>query len=284
MKSIAIATSQEYLDLNPDDLIFLEYLKKDFRIVPAVWNDPTIRWAEFDGIMIRSCWDAHIYYEEYEKWLKKIAPLNVWNPVSVLQWGFKKRYLLELASKGISIIPTEFVFERSKVQLLELMREKNWSEIVIKPEISASAFETFRGSSSNMSEVQAEFDRINKMRPCLIQSFMPEIQDEGELSFLFFEKEFHYAIRKKPNKGDFRSQRDFGARSERFYPDPEIVDQARRVVNAVDSDLLYARVDVVVRQRKIYLMELEVLDPNLFLEHVPEAAISVAEKVKTRFS
>ena len=106
--------------------------------------------------------------------------------------------------------------------------------------------------------------RIATTYPVIVQKFMDEIINEGELSLIFFNKQFSHAISKKPKVGDFRVQQKFGGTAEPVVPDKKIIQQAAELLNSINESLLYARVDgVVAADDKFYLMELELIEPRL---------------------
>jgi hypothetical protein len=84
-------------------------------------------------------------------------------------------------------------------------------------------------------------------------------------------------------------QNDFGGTIERLDPDPAIVADARAVLRATAeatntgvADILYARVDGVVRSGQLLLMELELIEPVLFFAQAPGAAARMAELIVSR--
>jgi len=98
-----------------------------------------------------------------------------------------------------------------------------------------------------------------------VQKFMPEIQTQGESSFIFFHGEFSHAVGKLPATGDFRVQTEFGGSVREFIPSRSVIDAATEVLRGVEYQPLYARVDGLEREGKFVLMELELIEPILFL-------------------
>ena len=114
----------------------------------------------------------------------------------------------------------------------------------------------------------------------LVQEYLPEIESGGEWSFVHLGGEFSHAVRKRPIRGDFRVQEQFGGRAEAELPAPDLVRQAGRAIAAIDSPWLYARVDAVERAGLLMLMELELVEPSLFLSSAPDAARRFADAIE----
>src|SRR5256885_7793467 len=75
--------------------------------VPAVWDSPDVCWEEFQGVVVRSCWDYHHRLEEFLAWVVRLerAGIPLWNPPAVLRWNSHKGYLRDLAARGGPLLP-----------------------------------------------------------------------------------------------------------------------------------------------------------------------------------
>lgn len=230
----------------------------------VVWDDPGVRWREFDALVVRSTWDYHKRADEFARWIdareEDRSPL--WNPPALLRRNTHKSYLFDLAARGVEIVPTRLVPRGSPFDLASLP----WPRIVAKPAVSATAFRTLVApDAAAFAELVAESD-------VLVQPFLDAIVDDGEWSLIFLGGRFSHAVLKRPKAGDFRVQNDFGGTAVVTEPDAALVDAAAGVLAAVEEPWLYARVDGVVVEGRFQLMELEMTEPSLFLELVPEAA------------
>ncbi|HEY0139666.1 MAG TPA: hypothetical protein VGF48_02160 [Thermoanaerobaculia bacterium] len=237
----------------------------------VVWDDPGVRWTEFDALVVRSTWDYHRRAEEFGRWIdaRESDRSPLWNPPALLRRNTHKRYLLDLAARGVEIVPTELVPRGSSFDPAALP----WPRFVAKPAISATAFRTLVAPDAEaFAELVAESD-------VLVQPFIDAITDEGEWSLIFLGGHFSHAVLKRPKPGDFRVQNDFGGSAVVTQPDAALIDAAARVLAAVEEPWLYARVDGVVVDGHFQLMELEMTEPSLFLELVPEAAERMATSI-----
>src|SRR5690242_410608 len=177
---IALATWRGLPALAADDRLLRDALVRrgvDARAV--VWDDPGVDWRAFDAIVVRSTWDYHKRIDEFRAWLDRMEGLPLWNPPAVLRWNTHKSYLFELQARGIEIVPTLLV--------------PGGSSFIVKPAVSATAFRTERHATD---------------ADVLVQSFVPEIVTDGELSFVFLGQEFSHAVRKRAASGEFRVQSD----------------------------------------------------------------------------
>lgn len=241
------------------------------KATPLIWNDPAVPWEAFDTLIIRSIWDYHLHPEEFIQWLiyleeNKIRTLN---PLGILRRNHHKFYLRDLEKKGIRIIPTLFIEKTADLKLpAEVIRD--WQKAVIKPAVSASAYLTQVFSYAEISNIEEDFRVAASQRDMLVQQFIPEVES-GELSMIFFNRVFSHAVLKKPAAGEFRVQKEFGGRSSTFQPHQSLIEAGNKILALFDQALLYARVDGLVIDGEFILMEVELIEPELFLDNHPEA-------------
>ena len=242
------------------------------RVVPWVWDQAPSQ--EFDLLVVRSPWDYHLKPTEWLQWIDgQRGPIL--NPPGVLRWNSDKRYLLELEQRGVPIVPTLLARRGESFCLSQQLGERGWAQAVVKPAVSASAYLTWRTDGSD----EPRFPQQLAGGVPLIQPFLPEVTQEGEWSLVFLDRTFSHAVVKRPATGDFRSQEEHGARIEPTRVPDNLLEQARAVLEQVEGRLLYARVDGIWREQRFLLMELELVDPSLFLEHHPAAQATLAELI-----
>ena len=194
---IAIATCREYPVLTDDDLPIVAGLAAaGVTAEPVVWNDDVV-WTEYAAVVLRSTWDYHLHPEAFTAWLDQLDRMQVpcWNPTSLVRWNLDKHYLTELAGKGVSTVPTLWI-ERSSSpnDAVGHILATGWSDLVLKPAISAGAWKTLRVSRDDVKAQTAYIGDVLAGSAILVQPFLPEIVDEGEFSFLFFGGEFSHAV------------------------------------------------------------------------------------------
>src|SRR5437870_3116928 len=129
MKRIALATGAKLPTLNEDDLLLVPPLRElGVTAVPAVWDSPDVCWEEFQGVVVRSCWDYHHRLEEFLGWVVRLerAGIPLWNPPAVLRWNSHKGYLRDLAARGVPIVPTRWLGRGEPVDLPTLLADAGW--------------------------------------------------------------------------------------------------------------------------------------------------------------
>jgi hypothetical protein len=280
---VALATYKALASLSRDDqLVLPELALRRVVGVPAVWDDPDVRWAAFDAVVIRSCWDYHTRPDAFREWIDRVrdAGVSIWNPPAVLHWNIEKTYLRELVARGLSVVPTRWIERGSGARLATVLEEEGWIEAVVKPVVSASAENTWRTSSERASADEARFSNLVAREGVMVQRFVQPVQTEGEWSLCFFGGEFSHAVLKRPVPGDFRVQSEFGGTRSKVTPDPALIAEASAVLAAAPERCLYARVDGCVVEGAFWLMELELLEPSLFLAYDRLAPARFAEAIR----
>ncbi len=281
---IALATSKDYPALTDDDQLLLQPLaRRGIHAEPAVWSDPGCSWNSYNFVVIRSCWDYHLRIAEFRTWIESLesAGVRVWNSPTVIRWNADKDYLRELEAKGVPIVPTLWFERESQISLAHELRNAGWQQAVIKPRISATAHRTKLIRAEKAYDAQGFFDELRAGPGVMVQKFMEAIVHQGEWSLMFFDGKFSHAALKTPKSGDFRVQHDFGGKELPADPPKFLLDSAQKAINVV-NDTLYARVDGVVEDGQFYLMELELIEPALFLGSSPSAADRFADAIALR--
>jgi glutathione synthase/RimK-type ligase-like ATP-grasp enzyme len=282
---IALATSEDWPDLTPDDRTLLQPLAdRGFKAEPAVWSDPNYPWHDCEAVVLRSCWDYHLRSDEFLRWIAFLesSACNVWNSPAMIRWNADKSYLRSLESKSIPIVPTLWFEPGENVSLADALRTQGWAKAVVKPRISATAHRTQVVDATNAAAGQGLFEDLNAGPGVMVQQFMDSIVSEGEWSLMFFGGQFSHAVVKTAKPGDFRVQNEFGGKSQIADPPSHILECAIRAVQAVEPTL-YARLDGVVDrvhdQGQFRIMELELIEPALYLASHPAAANRFADAI-----
>jgi glutathione synthase/RimK-type ligase-like ATP-grasp enzyme len=273
--SVALVTCAEHPDLSADDRLLLPALeRRGFRAQPARWDDPAQRWDAYGAVLLRSCWDYHHRATEFEHWLHRLesAGARVHNDLSTLRWNMRKTYLRDLEAVGIPVAGTVWVTMGAPTSLREIREARGWDAMVVKPTVSASAWETWLTERPGVAADEERFARLLRDRDLMVQSFLPSIVTEGELSLVFLAGRFSHAVRKRAKPGDFRVQEEHGGTAQRETVAPDLVRQASRALDAAPEPPLYARADGVVADGKLVITELELVEPMLYFAWDPHAA------------
>jgi len=282
MKKIALVTYQKLPNLTDDDRLLLNHFQRhDITPQAVIWDARDVVWERFDAVILRSCWDYHLRHEEFANWIDALEKIGapLWNLPRVVKWNMDKAYLKTLSSQGIAIASSVWVEKGAPANLKKILEAQGWKKAVVKPTISATAYLTWTTTPENAESNQAKLNELLNRSGALIQKFVDEIQVEGEWSFIFFGGKYSHAVLKRPKNGDFRVQEEHGGFSEAKKPDQALIKQAQKILESVAEPLLYARVDAVEVNGKLTLMELELIEPVLFLSHHPLAPQRFAEAI-----
>ncbi|HET7217792.1 MAG TPA: hypothetical protein VFJ02_07075 [Vicinamibacterales bacterium] len=267
-------------ELTPDDRLALDELRgRGVDARPAIWNDPAVAWASFDAVVLRSCWDYHRQPQAFAQWLAGLAAagVRVLNPVDLALWNMDKRYLIDLAAANVPVVPTRVLDPASFTTVAALRRETGWSDIILKPAISATAWRLCRVTNST-TDVPDEIRHALDLQHFLAQPFLDRIA-AGEWSLVFFDGVFSHAVLKQPRAGEFRVQEEYGGRATPMIPPPTVRDGAAAALAAAPQRTLYARVDGVLTADGFVLIELELLEPALYLASAAHASRRFADAI-----
>ena len=263
---VAIATCQSPPEPDPDEALLLGALRAaglDASVL--AWDDERAQatLAEQDIVVLRSTWNYHQRVDDFVAWVARVgATTVVLNPPPVIAWNARKTYLAELDQRGVDIVPTDFVLRGKKRDLVSVVAERGWEQIVIKPVVSAGSFRTERFSRDELPVAQMFLDGLVADRDAMIQQWMPSVQTYGERSLVWIDGAITHAIRKTPR---------FSGGVEQVSGEvPIAADErafAERALAPIASELLYARVDMVRDADGVLrIMELELIEPSLFFE------------------
>ena len=281
MKRCAFLSMDELGSYVSDDALAVHELQqKNWDVQSISWRNTDVDWNTFDVVVIRSPWD---YMEEpdlFLKTLERIASSNTHleNSLDMVRWNIDKRYLVDLKTQGINVVPTWFESRLTNQRLSEIIGSFNGKPFVIKPVVSASAKNTFCVSSRN-TPIDALIDAFVDT-DYMVQPFMQRILEEGEYSLFFFSGNYSHCIRKVPKRNDFRVQEEHGGQITAYPPSIQLLESAHRVLESITQNVLYARVDLVKDENGDYaLMELELIEPSLYLRMDPQAPMRFASAI-----
>ena len=245
------------------------------------WDNPSYEWQKTKSVLFRTVWDYFERFDEFWEWLEQVkTKTRLINSYELIKWNIDKHYLRDLKNNGIQVVPTYFADRENNISLQEIANLNDWKHIVIKPAISASAFNTYKITNDEIEQKEQLFHELLQTHDMLVQPFFPTISELGEASLMVFGGKFTHAILKKAKAGDFRVQDDFGGTVHDYNPTQEEIKFAEKVFQSCTSLPIYGRVDIVWDSNKhIYLSELEIIEPELWIRNRPESANKIAEAV-----
>lgn len=280
---MGLITYHKLSALNEDDqLLAAELIQQGFIIKIVDWEDERFDWSKLDLIIIRSIWNYHLNHEKFIDWIRRIESLGakIWNNPQILEWNSNKKYLEEI-SRSFTTIDSIFVSKNQLDTNLDVLKQKYWDRIIVKPVISASAFNTIKTSVTQlMNDISIISDNLNHS-DLVIQPFIKEIQTLGEWSVIYFNGKFSHSVLKKPKSGDYRTQPELGGSALVKRCSDEIIKTGKDIIsfisNKFDAPILYARIDGIEINDKFTLMEIELIEPFLYFGKEDNAPLRLVD-------
>ena len=306
---LALATGADYLGVDADGPAFPAALRAEgIDAHRVVWDEPR-DWTAFDAVLLRSTWDYPDKLADFLAWTRAVPRLV--NSVELVAWNADKHYLAELAEAGLPVVPTRYVAprcdrdaatgsdwaaavgvwppDRSEVGVWP----QDCAEVVVKPAVSASARDTGRFPVGD----PAAGDLIAAIhaggRGAMVQPYLSQVDVEGEGSLVYFGGRFSHAARKTallaPGAAPFREPEAGELTEDQPHPGLQVIEadpDQRRVADAVMAHLedrhevpVYARIDLLPSSARPVVLEVELIEPNLWL-HAPGAPERFAAAVR----
>ena len=271
MLDVALATFAELPDGWVDDHPLVDALTdRGLSTAFVCWDDPDARWASAGIVVLRSTWDYHRRLNAFLGWADFVGSVTrLCNPPSIVRWNSHKRYLIELAERGVRTVPTQLLLAGEPTTL-------GPGAHIIKPAVSVGAERTIRNAT------QADLDALVATDDVLVQPYLAEVETAGELSIVCVNGQVTHVVRKLPAAGDFRAQEQHGASFDSVPVETAHEAIAQAALEGVDDTPLYARVDVVPVEGELQVMELELIEPTLWLRWHPPAAEALADAIAAR--
>lgn len=264
-----------------DELAVLPLARRGIQVETIPWDRPGVDWRQFELVLIRSTWDYHQNAEAFLRALESIdhAGVRLENGSEIVRWNMRKSYLRDLAARGIEIVPTFWRDGLAPGELVPLFEELRSDEAVIKPVMGANAQGAWRLDVARARELAHEIEAYFAGRPLMMQPFERGIVGEGEYSMIYLNGQHSHTILKKPKSGDFRVQEEHGSKITLVTPEPALLAAGDAAIAAVGQRLLYARADLVRSEETFRVMELELVEPSLYLRIDAGAAERFADAI-----
>ena len=256
---------------------------RNIQVDEVSWRTPNVHWEHYDLVVIRSPWDYQSDCDAFLNTLERIhlSTTRLENCLNLIRWNIHKTYLKELQQRGISIIPTAWLQSPSMSDITRLFEQLQSNNIVIKPLVGANADNAFWLRKDSPLEILQHVETIFRGYAALAQPFVDSVVSFGEISLIFFAGEYSHSVLKSPRAGDFRVQEEHGGIIRPYEPDERIIKFARQCLRAVPEPTLYARVDVVLLpDHSPAIMELEIIEPSLYLSYDAESPIRFADAIE----
>jgi len=259
-----------------------------------VWDDPAVDWHRYDAVVVRWPWDYTRRREAFVAWAEAVGP-RLHNAPALLRWNSDKRYLADLAAARLPVVPTTLV------EPGDPLPDLGCREVVVKPTVSAGSRDTGRFGPAAHAGALALLERLaGDGRTAMVQPYLPAVEQRGETAIVMFAGRESHVLRKRailaPDEVAPLVEGELGTAVAMW--DPELVGPGdassaeRALATAVIDHVterfggeppLYARVDMLAGEEGLpVLLELEAIEPSLYLNAVPGAAERLAKAVVAR--
>lgn len=292
MKSIALVTARAAHGTDYDMPTLLAALRATGADAAEVdWDDTAVDWSRFHLALLRSPWDYTGRLPEFLAWAARVSrTTRLANSLEVVRWNTDKHYLADLARAGVPVVPTCFVepddaAAASVAAFLDAHSAAH--DIVVKPAVGAGSRDAERHARGQTDAIVRHIQRLQRGGcSALVQPYLANVDHAGETALVFFANRFSHAIRKGP-----LLQRGAAATSELYAhetitartPTADELALAQRALTALPfrESLLYARVDLIrADDGTPRLLELELVEPSVFIDHADGAAARFAAAIR----
>ncbi len=287
---VALATCLVLPEPDPDEPILLDALAAAGLSAGCLaWDDPDAPFGSAALTIIRSTWNYHRHLPAFLRWVDGLGD-RLANPAPVIRWNAHKSYLIELANAGIRTVPTVLVARGVGPSLEALLERERWSDAVAKPAVSAASFETRRVRRGDVgADNEGWFARMLTEGDMLLQPYVESVDGWGERAVVVVDGRVSHAVRKEPR---FSGQDECVSSALEVEPDERaLAERALALGTGIAGvpRLLYGRVDMARDESGApMVMELELIEPSLFLAQQPSAIPmlvgAIAERLRARTS
>jgi glutathione synthase/RimK-type ligase-like ATP-grasp enzyme len=281
---VGILTTKEMPDLMPyDQEVMVRLRQENVECEVVFWEDvleqPPASLHKYQLMVFRTVWNYYKNADSFYRLLDilKASGVPTANPLDIIRWNMEKSYLKKLMDEGYDVIPT--VFSNGDPQkAYDTAQKQNWDKMVLKPMISGGSYHTYVLEKGEEAKYQQYIQEHFVNRPFMLQEFIPGIT-EGEISTITFSNGYTYSVTKVPKAGDYRVQFNYGGQYRIHETPAEIQHIAEKIFDRQERRTLYQRLDGVWHNGKFLIMEVELLEPDLYLNLSEEALQAFTESV-----
>lgn len=268
---IGLLTCEKFPDLQSD----FHFLKNELeaqglKVRPVVWNQMEVDWSNFKNLLFCSVWDYCNNYSLFHKWLTaREAQCNLINSSNIIRWNLNKSYMQHFEKNSIPVIPTKWIYEQNQITYLNL----DWQDVIVKPAVGAGSsgmkkFESLRQTDKMKSHINFLLEDSIVM----IQPYLESADKLGETALVYFDGELSHTVH-RPLGGHKGTPDEEVSTATHVEATEDQLEIGRKILQCLPFKPTYIRVDLLKDQNnKDVLLEVEMIEPNLFLKSEKTAA------------
>jgi len=284
MPRVAFLTLENAADFVIDDSLAIDELtRRGWDAIEVPWTQSGVDWSRFDLVLIRTTWD---YMDRADEFLATLALIDasgtrLENTRDIVEWNIDKQYLRTLERRGVTIVPSVWGHGGDARTFAALFMTLQETEIVVKPNISGGAMDTFRLHAPLSDVTLQHLVDTFADRDWFAQPFLRTVITEGEYSLFYFGGQLSHAIRKVPRAGDFRVQEEHGGEISAVPVTPELRRMADSVMATLAPAPFQSRIDLVrLDNGRLAVMEVELIEPSLYFRMDERAPANFADALE----
>jgi glutathione synthase/RimK-type ligase-like ATP-grasp enzyme len=256
---------------------------RDVQVEIRHWNDTSVLWHRYDAIVIRTTWDWYVDVAAFTGWLDRVqVRTQLLNPPQTLAWGLDKRFLLDLAASNVAVVPTLALSVPDAARVARWAAHHGYDELILKPSLSAGSIGVVRTQVSDIETTLLQDWPQQGVR--LVQPYLRTIETDGELSIVFIDGKLSHGICKTPKVGEFRIQSEYGGKNTLIDPDAAAQAVVNAAIAAIPGYPVFVRIDMLHDGSSYRVIEVEVIEPDLYFSVAPQAADRLAQALVKRVS
>lgn len=269
MKNIALAVCNLYKEHNPcDEILAKALVDSNFNVKIEVWDDPDTKWENYDLVILRSACDYIDNVDKFLEWISDVSSKTKLVNEEAIKNNCNKIYLKKLEGKGIPIVPTKVADSLS--DLIAEVNNSVYDDLVIKHSLGAKGLRTFHFKKNQLDQIYQTISEIpiNKKTPMLVQPFLNDVKECGEISVMFFGGDYSFAV----NRKQIKDEATLSSQDEEevlYIPTKEEIDFCYKVLSIYEFIPDYARIDFIVSEGQPLLVKTGFIEPNLYFHISP---------------
>jgi glutathione synthase/RimK-type ligase-like ATP-grasp enzyme len=269
--------------VSADALLVAALQAQGVQVETRHWNDTSVLWHRCDAIVVRTTWDWYVDVAAFTGWLDRVqVRTQLLNPPQTLAWGLDKRFLLDLAASNVPVVPTLALSVADTARVARWAAHHGYDELILKPSLSAGSIGVVRTQVGDIETTLLQDWPQQAVR--LVQPYLRTIETDGELSIVFIDGKLSHGICKTPKVGEFRIQSEYGGKNTPIDPDDAAQAVAKAAIAAIPGDPVFVRIDMLHDGSSYRVIEVEVIEPDLYLSVAPQAADRLAQALVKRVS